>query len=696
MAPDQVQPGLLGERLATARRRRFVGRGREIDLFRSVLLHRADTPAVLWIHGMGGVGKSTLLGECARIAREAGSPVTTVDARDADGFAHANPESIRDRFPSPASFAVSGQSGPGVLLIDAFEKMGAVADWLFAEYLPTLPGNLRIVIAGREPVPLRWRADPGWGSLIHQHRLENFERAEAETYLTVSGVSADQHESILAYTRGHPLALSLAADCQIADPGAGQFTLVDHPDVVGAILERLVQQIDDEARRDALVVLALARTVNEALLAAIVGQEGAPAVFQWLRSLSFVAADRHGLFAHDLAREVLETDAIWRDPSRRARVSHALILALEQRLMDTATQDQTQVWMDLIYACRGNRDFASVFDYSHVANLRIVTAPAELIPQFVEAIRRFRGPDSAALLEKWSRERPDAVLAFLDDNDRAVGFQMHIRLSAEELAAVDHDPVIRSIRDHVARGRPLQPHESIWISRFMADLEAYQAPSRSLNLTAVSCSIQWTTDPNLAWNFICVDDPAPFVPHFSTIHMWRFPELDVAMDGRSFGIFGHDWHAETVAEWLDNKARIASNTQQPVDPGTRGQNGRGPALSRDEFDGALRQALRDLHNPAALARNPLAMTRLGEPETADGSRAAALRQCLVEAMRAAGAVPRARMHLAAVDVTYVRPAGSQELAAEALDIPFNTYRYRLQRGIEILSDWLRERLNEPA
>ena len=45
----------------------------------------------------------------------------------------------------------------------------------------------------------------------------------------------------------------------------------------------------------------------------------------------------------------------------------------------------------------------------------------------------------------------------------------------------------------------------------------------------------------------------------------------------------------------------------------------------------------------------------------------------------------------ALELTYVRPAGSQELAAERLGIPFGTYRYQLATGIERIARALWER-----
>ena len=42
----------------------------------------------------------------------------------------------------------------------------------------------------------------------------------------------------------------------------------------------------------------------------------------------------------------------------------------------------------------------------------------------------------------------------------------------------------------------------------------------------------------------------------------------------------------------------------------------------------------------------------------------------------------------AVERTYLRPAPTQEAAADVLGLPFSTYRRHLTRGVERVVDWL--------
>ena len=74
----------LADRLAAARQGRFVGREAELQLFRLALLATEPPFAVLHIYGPGGVGKTTLLQEYARLATDSGRPVVRLDGRNVE------------------------------------------------------------------------------------------------------------------------------------------------------------------------------------------------------------------------------------------------------------------------------------------------------------------------------------------------------------------------------------------------------------------------------------------------------------------------------------------------------------------------------------------------------------------------------------------------------------------------------------
>ena len=72
----------LIDRLNSARRRRFIGRSAELALFAGALAAAEPPFYVLYVHGPGGVGKTTLLAQFAHLAQAAGVTAVALDARN--------------------------------------------------------------------------------------------------------------------------------------------------------------------------------------------------------------------------------------------------------------------------------------------------------------------------------------------------------------------------------------------------------------------------------------------------------------------------------------------------------------------------------------------------------------------------------------------------------------------------------------
>jgi hypothetical protein len=112
-------------------------------------------------------------------------------------------------------------------------------------------------------------------------------------------------------------------------------------------------------------------------------------------------------------------------------------------------------------------------------------------------------------------------------------------------------------------------------------------------------------------------------------------------------------------------------------------------LSRPDFEAAVRQVLRDLLEPA-LATNPLLRSRLAHEHAHGAPSAASLRALIGQAAAELRSRPGSKSDklYQALACTYLEPAATQELAAERLGLPFNTYRYRLAAAITRLTDSL--------
>ena len=210
--------------MAASRQRTFVGRAAERELFGAGLV--ADTGsgfAVLFVQGDGGVGKSALLRMFADQAAEAGFAVVRIDGHD-----------VRPNSESFLQAAGPGVGlGPVVVLVDTYELLEPLDDWLREEFVPGLSDGSVVVIAGRRPLPQGWLSDPGWRELLRVIRLGNLGLDDATRYLAAAGVPADLHAATAAAVHGHPLALALVADV-LAERGraALEGPVLSDPDVL--------------------------------------------------------------------------------------------------------------------------------------------------------------------------------------------------------------------------------------------------------------------------------------------------------------------------------------------------------------------------------------------------------------------------------------------------------------------------------
>ncbi len=695
----------IADRLAAARRGRFVGRMAELELFRAAMLAAEPPFTVLHIYGPGGVGKTTLLREYAQVAAEHGRLATYLDGRNLDptppAFLLALQQSVE---PAKADVAATSPNSElrtqnselswpssGVLLIDTYEALAPLDTWLRETLLPQLPAQSLVVIAGRSPPAPAWRTDIDWADLTQILPLRNLHPEESHAFLATRGIPGDQHASALAFTHGHPLALALVADVLRRGDRLATFDAGSEPDVVRVLLERLVQDVPSPEHRLALEVCVLVWSTNEAMLADVLDVEDAHALFEWLGRLSFIEHGPYGLFPHDLAREVLYADLHWRNPDGHQQLVRRLAGYLSGRLKQARGVGQQRIWYDLLHLNRNSPFFRSYFEWTALGSTYAEPASPSDHAAILTMVQRHEGDASAQIAGYWLRRQPEAFLVFRSFGGELIGFMAQLAIHQATPEDMATDPAISAALDALQRQGPVRPGEEMVHLRFWMSQDAYQGVSSATDLAAIHSSIYWTTHPRLAWTFIAAADPGFHGPHFASIHMWRSPEADFEVGGRRYAVFAHDWRVEPAADWLNSKADLVLLTD-PIPP--QPQATRPPqllVLAQAEFAEAVRQALRDYTRPDRLAANPLIRTRLVAAAIDGAADPATLQALLREAAAALAANPRDLKFHRAIWHTYMEPAPTQEQAAELLNLPYNTYRYHLANGIERIVGWLWQR-----
>ena len=705
----------LADRLNAARRATFVGRALEKEIFAQALSSPSPPWSVLYIHGAGGVGKSSLLRELASLCQTSGDANTNQTAR-------ALCLDARDFEPSPESFLcalstlleteetqspldqIADSSTRIVLFIDTYELLTPLDSWIRETFLPQLPDNALVVLAGREAPRPAWRLDSAWQELVRVLPLQNLSDSDSTTFLTQRQVPREQLQRVLDFTHGHPLALSLVADLFAQrTPSLAQtpFDISSSPDVVRLLVEHLVREVPSVRHRAALEACALVRGTTEALLAHLLElpreSDESAALFRWLQSLSFVEAGAYGLAPHDLAREAIVAHLRWRDAPiyadlhRRARSFYAAQLK-------TATPLQQQLILaDYIFLHHDNSVLRPFLEWQENSEMSISRALPDDFPLLLAIVKRHEGDQSARIAAHWFARQADRVLV-LREGARVAGFMMLLALHQTDESDRAQDETTRDAWNYLQQNAPLAKGEEATLFRFWMSHDSYQDVSSAQSLVFINVVRHYLTNAKLAFSFFVCANPDFWSPVFTYAGATRFGELNAQRKGQTFGVYGHDWRKMPPLQWLDMMgereiAAAAAQSATALESGASAQSAKsGDSLNQGEYALAVRDALKNWSRPAALDHNALARShRVLEVagENASPQRCVeVLQKLLREACQNIGRGGRSELFYNALNLTYFEPSLTQEAAAEKMDVPFSTYRRYLKAGIERVTEEL--------
>jgi hypothetical protein len=301
----------------------------------------------------------------------------------------------------------------------------------------------------------------------------------------------------------------------------------------------------------------------------------------------------------------------------------------------------------------------------------------------VAIVSEYEGAESAHWLQFWLDRQPESFVVYRDSSGEPAGFVVVVNLaeaSAEDRAA---DPAIRAAWTYLERRAQLRPGEKAIHFRFWMARESYQAVSGLQSLIFGRAAQVYLSTPGLAFSFFSAAESDFWSPMFAHVDIPRLPDADYQIDGRNFGVFGHDWRVTSPFAWLellgDREIAVESQRVAPTEINSA------IVLSEPDFTEAVRLAVRDVARPVALRDNPLLRSRLvierAGASSRSGDRVSTLQTVVGEAVAALEKSPRDAKLYRAFHHTYIEPAPSQEMAAEILNLPFSTYRRHLAAAL---------------
>lgn len=700
----------FADRLSTARLQHFVGRSKELQLFQSLISTPALPFCVLHIYGPGGIGKTLLMFQFAAQCRQQDLPVWYVDGQtiepQPEAFLHALQEAMRlSPTDNPLQILASAERRH-VLLIDAYDHMSLLDRWIREHFLPQLTEHVLVILAGRQPLDTAWYADPGWQRLLSSLRLGSLSLQEEYSYLRNYALAHEQQQRILSFTYGYPLALSLISSWAARQPHT-IFQPEMVPDIIKALFDRVGLSLRDTQHQLLLEICALARRTTEPLLTEFFADTEVRDLFNWLRHHSFIEVDIEGLAPHDLVREVVTAEMRWRNRRHYAELRQRLRSFYTLHLQQSRGSERQRYLNDYIFLHQMHPIARSFYPGHRGAAQHIEPASEADWPILISAIEQHEGPEAAQIAAHWFARQPGQVLvvrAAAEDNasvaTKPIGFLAVIELQLATADDLAMDPATQTIWRYIQQHAPLHAHERALFFRFWMSCEHYQhhAPVHEALWSLMLHT--YLATPNLAFSAFPCADPEFWAPLCAYTNMDRIPDADFAIDGHSYGIYGHDWRVIPHDIWLDWLIEQELSSPEPqtlplsITPLI--------SLGWEAFLRAVRHGLHTILQPAGLISNPLLRSRMVINRTGNRAspieRVPVLQALIQEACAILRESPREARAYRAIQRTYLQPVDSQEQAAEMLGLPFGTFRRHLKIGVvrvaEILWQW--ETQGKPA
>ncbi|HEY6794787.1 MAG TPA: hypothetical protein VI248_08895 [Kineosporiaceae bacterium] len=664
-------PPILSSRLDAIRREAFIGRyDITTEFLRSL---RGGERRVFLVHGRRGFGKTMLLRELARQARQAGRVAVELDGRSRTRMA----EQLRGHLLPPDARGLGGARPPHghspepipVLLIDDADD---VEDWVRNDVLPQLPASVLLVMTTTAPMSPQWGVDPGWRSVVHGEHLAPFTAEESVDLLGQLGVDPREHERLWYLTDGHPLSLSLLG----RHWSAHGFTYLSAPDLVDSLLETLVGIPPDQHCCEALYVCAHAVSVNEDTLRVVLGADHASTAWRWLRSLGVTQQTGEGLRMNEFVRQLVEEHTMRRMPDRGLEL-HAAVHDYAHVRMVQQLQDSGYCIGPVrnLFAGHESSALSRLWEGPEAARIWNRVARSNEHQEAVELIRRAAGESDMGLAHHWLTRQPESLYVGECDGE-LVAVAMNLKLTEAD-ARQCADPVVEAVLGSLDSAGLMRSGDTVHLLRFVADDAGRQDSAVATYVGLAAAVANWLAgEPSVGVavgafgrrSQQVLDDLALIPLDIAD----RLAEQVRYFDFRRFPV--RDWFDFLVNHGLRGGFSLPDSWLRP------------PPLTYGEFARAVQRALQDLHRLDRLAANPLTGTSL--VADMDLLPAQALQRRLIMAVDSIGSSARDRPLARVLEVSYLQVATSQKAAAKLLDLPFSTYRRYLAKGVERLVDML--------
>ncbi len=468
----------LRDRLGQQATQNFVGRRQEIEKL-LYLVGDGKIP-VVFVHGIGGIGKSSLLNMFAAEAQAHGPVVIRLDCRtikpSPDGFLRELNKAIGGDSTDVEQVAARlNQVGERVILtLDTYEVFRMMDTWLRQVFIPALTDSVHVVLCGREAPLLAWYTTPGWEGMFHSINLGPLKYEESEALLLQCGVAETDIQKVILFTHGHPLALKLAAATITERPDVN-LKEVESQHVVTELTQLYMADVPDPVSRLALEAASVIRRTTHSLLGAMLPEIAPNDACDRLQALPFVDSASDGLMIHDLVQQAIATCLRSTDPER---YYHYRRLAWHQLRSEFSIGSRAAVWRytaDMLYLI-DHPGIHEVFFPTDVHLYAVEPATPNDKDSVLAITLRHRGAEMSDIIQYWWQIQPGAFYVVRGRTPEIAGYYCMLKVPPLTDGAQFKDQITHAWWQHL-QANPIPERQLALFDLGGLDAETGEVPS---------------------------------------------------------------------------------------------------------------------------------------------------------------------------------------------------------------------------
>jgi hypothetical protein len=544
--------------------RNFVGRKHEMEQL-LYLVTDGKIP-VVFVHGISGIGKSSLLSIFATEAQARGAVVIKLDCRtikpSPDGFLRELNNAVGGDSADVEQLATRlSQLGERVILaLDTYEVFRMMDTWLRQVFIPSLNDSVHIVLSGREAPVAAWYTSPGWEGMVQSIQLGPLSRDEAEVLLLQCGVDEEDTQRVASFTQGHPLALKLAIAAIIERPNLNLKEL-ESQRVVSELAQLYLSDISDPVGRMTLEAASVVRRTTRSLLSAMLPDIAPNDAYDRLQALPFVENSSDGLMIHDLVQQTIGAQLRSTDPER---YYHYRRRAWQQLRSEFSVGSRATIWRytaDMIYLI----DHPGVHDTFFPKDAHLF-AMDRAIPEdetaIFDIILRHRGPEMVNILKHWWQVQPSAFYVARGRRREAAGFYCMLKVHPFDDGAQFSDPITQMWWQHL-QAHPIPEKQIALFVPCWLGAEAGEEPSPVQGLLWMDIKRTYMEYPQTRRIYNTFRDGKFWIPIFESLG-FRVIEPLPLVDSKPYVNVMNDFGAQLVPGWMAGLVDVQLGITPPI------------------------------------------------------------------------------------------------------------------------------------